>query len=172
MDRRRLRLLACGGAPLVLESFDAPLVSIARPLIGSLDALDLLSSAAPSALELRQISRQGWGIKDVLAKSLPLEAPGKRRGQDAYSAFCDFGNRNGFGSRAGAGSGLRSKFPGLPAIIRPRWRQHRLQLYNAASVQSVGIGHLGAMLHQSFFCERARARGLSAASPRLLTLIL
>ena len=61
------------------------------------------------------------------------------------------------------------QLPGLPAGLRRR-RQHRLQIYVAASVQRVGLGPTGPMLHQSIFCECTRAHGLSAASPRLLRL--
>ena len=46
----------------------------------------------------------------------------------------------------------------------------RLQLHVAISVQRVGIGPYGTVLHQSIFCERASARRLLAASPRLLKL--
>jgi hypothetical protein len=86
----------------------------------------------------------------------------EEHGQDAYSAFSDFGNRNGFGNRAGAGSDLRINFPGLPADLQQRWRQHRLQLYVAASVQRVGLGPRGAMLDQSIFRtpdEKAKSVG-------------
>jgi hypothetical protein len=48
----------------------------------------------------------------------------------------------------------------------------RLQLHDAVSVQRVGIGPYGTVLHQSIFCERASARRLLAVSPRLLKLIL
>jgi hypothetical protein len=46
----------------------------------------------------------------------------------------------------------------------------RMPLHVAASVQRVGIGPPGTVRHQSVFRERGRARGLSAASPRLLKL--
>ena len=116
-------------------------------------------------------SRVRVGNKRCSRQVSSFGSPEKAR-PDAQRTRRDFGNRNGFGSRAGAGSGLRSKFPSLPANLRPRWRQHRLQLYNTGSVQCFGLGPRGTMLHQSFFCERARARGLSAASPRLLKPIL
>ena len=45
-------------------------------------------------------------------------------------------------------------------------------LHDAASMQRVGIGPLGAVRHQSIFRGCARARGLSAVSPGLLKLIL
>ena len=69
----------------------------------------------------------------------------------ANSGFGGSGDRNGFGNGAAASSGLRSKFPGLPANFRRRWRQHPLQLYIATSVQRVSLGPRGAMLDQSIF---------------------
>ena len=69
----------------------------------------------------------------------------------AHSGFSGSVDRNALGNGTGASSGLRSKFPGLPANLRPRWRQYRLQLYIAASVQCVGFGPRGAMPDQSIF---------------------
>jgi len=43
-----------------------------------------------------------------------------------------------------------------------------MPLHVAASVQRVGIEPRGTVRHQSILLERRRARGLSAASPRLL----
>jgi hypothetical protein len=45
-----------------------------------------------------------------------------------------------------------------------------MPLYVAAPVQRVGVGPRGTVRGQSIFRERGRARGLSAASPRLLEL--
>lgn len=79
----------------------------------------------------------------------------------AHSGFSGSVDRNGLGNGAGNGasSGLRSEFPGLPANLRPRWLQHRLQLYIAASVQCVGLGPRGAMLDQSVFCTSDKKAG-------------
>jgi hypothetical protein len=60
---------------------------------------------------------------------------------------------------------------GLPARVRTG-HLLRMPLHVAASVQRVGIGPRGTVRHQSIFRGRGRARGLSAASPRLLKLIL
>jgi hypothetical protein len=62
------------------------------------------------------------------------------------------------------GPDVQSGLSGLPAV----GPFLRLQLHVAASVQRVGIGPCGTVRHQSIFCERASARRLLAASPRLL----
>jgi hypothetical protein len=48
----------------------------------------------------------------------------------------------------------------------------RMPIHVAASVQRVGFGPRGTVRHQSIFRGRGSARGLSAASPRLLKLVL
>ena len=68
---------------------------------------------------------------------------------------------------APAGPDVRSGLSGLPACVRPGGRLLRMPLHVAASVQRVGIGPRGTVRHQSIFRGRARARGLSAASPGL-----
>jgi len=78
-------------------------------------------------------------------------------------------NRDGL-NRADGGSDVRSGLSGLPACVPGQLL--RMPLHVAASVQRVGIGPRGTVRHQSIFCERASARGLLAASPRLLKLIL
>ena len=76
-------------------------------------------------------------------------------------------NRDGL-NRASGRPDVRSGLSGLPS----REGGLRMPLHVAASVQRVGIGPRGTVFHQSIFCERASARGLLAASPRLLRLIL
>jgi hypothetical protein len=90
---------------------------------------------------------------------------------DAHSGLGDFGDRDGL-NRAGGRPDVRSGLSGLPACLHPGGQLLRMPLYVAASVQRVGIGPRGTVRHQSIFRERERARGLSAASPRLLKLIL
>ena len=84
----------------------------------------------------------------------------------AHSVLGDFGNRDGL-NWAGGRPDVRSGLSGLPAFVRPD-QLLRMPLHVAASVQRVGIGPLGTVRHQSIFRERARARGLSAASAGLL----
>jgi hypothetical protein len=62
--------------------------------------------------------------------------------------------------------------PAYPVCLHVygRANYYETALHVAASVQLVGIGPRGTVRHQSIFRERGRARGLSAASPRLLKL--
>ena len=62
-------------------------------------------------------------------------------------------------------------YPVCLHVVRPD-QLLRMPLHVAASVQRVGIGPRRPVRHQSISCERASARGLLAASPRLLRLIL
>jgi hypothetical protein len=95
----------------------------------------------------------------------PIAAANPQGGSDAHSGLGDFGDRDGL-NRAGGGPDVRS---GLSGFVRPG-QLLRMPLHVAASVQRVGIGPRGTVRHQSIFRERGRARGLSAASPRLLKL--
>ncbi len=86
---------------------------------------------------------------------------------DAHSGLGDFGDRDGL-NRAGGGPDVRSGISGLPTRVHPGGQLLRMPLHVAASVQRVGIGPRGTVRHQSIFRGLFRARGLSAASSRLL----
>jgi hypothetical protein len=110
----------------------------------------------------------GRNAKGILGANSALRRACPEGGSDARSGFGDFDVRDGFDGGACSGSDVRSGLSGLPACVRPGGQLLPMPLHVAASVQRVGIGPRRPVRHQSIFCEHRRARGLSAASPRLL----
>ena len=116
--------------------------------------------AGSRACELTEIN---YGLSVSMRSSCAANPEGV---SDAHSGLGDFGDRDGL-NRAGGGPDVRSGLSGLPAQVRTG-HLLRMPLHVAASVQRVGIGPRGTVRHQSIFRGLFRARGLSAASSRLL----
>jgi len=146
-------MIAARGQRLVNGGSDGYICSLPGSLI-------LIDTITPNGDD----RRVAWDNAPVQGNFAANRSNPGHGGSDAYSGLGDLDDLRDLNGATGAGPDVWRGFSGLPEV----GPFLRLQLHDAGSVQRVGIGPHGTVLHQSIFCERAAARRLLAVSPRLL----